>query len=52
MKMQTKEEWGDNIQEWTGLSFAELQNAVHDCDRWSMIVRDSLVVPLQLYLGL
>ena len=42
-----KKRWGDNIREWTGLTFAKSQRAVESREKWRKLVVKSSVVPLQ-----
>ncbi|GFN97007.1 endonuclease-reverse transcriptase [Plakobranchus ocellatus] len=42
-----KKRWEDNINEWTGLSFANSQRASEGRSRWRRIVRRSSRVPQQ-----
>ena len=40
-----KKRWGDNIREWTGLTFAKSQRAVESREKWRKLVVKSSVVP-------
>jgi len=35
-----RKKWTDNIQEWTGMTFAATQEAAHDRERWRGLVRN------------
>ena len=38
-----KKKWADNIEEWTGKTFAETQAIAHDRDKWRRLIRDSIL---------
>ena len=46
-----RKRWACNIQEWTGLSFADSQASAHDRQRWRSVVTTSMVVPQQPRIG-
>ena len=46
-----RKRWSCNIQEWTGLSFAESQRTAENRQRWRSVVTTSMVVPQQPRIG-
>ena len=46
-----RKRWSCNIQEWTGLSFADSQETAHNRQRWRRVVTTSMVVPQQPRIG-